>query len=386
MTTISAAKRFPPADALLDQYPLPDEMRVKVWEGLSELTASLEEDVTMNANGHARALHALHDDLRRLKAIVDDRARYPGIADVQIRQPLFILGLPRCGTSFLHAMIDGDPQVRTPLMWEVAEPSPPPEAASFDSDPRIARFDDHLRAQLGGDFHELLKAHPLGARIPQECGSIMTTSFQSSNPCMFNRLPRFYAWFKGIDATFRYDVHKMWLQHLSWHNPRTHWVLKIQEHMYKMPALRAVYPDAIFVQPHRDPTTVIASISQLIRVIREPAYDCQDLHALGREFLQLWWDGVKCLIDYRAQHPDLPIYDVPYRDLVARPVPAIRGMYERFGWEFTPAAEQGIFDWLRGNPAGKHGTRSYSLEELGLTEAQVRARFAEYIELYRDFI
>jgi hypothetical protein len=382
----STKKRFPEPDTLLDQYALRNDIRAKVRPGLIELIASMEEDVAMNANGHARALHSLHDDLRRLRAILDDRARYPAIAEVKISQPLFILGLPRCGTSFLHAMIGGDPQVRTPLMWEVAEPSPPPEASTFDSDPRIERFDDHLRAQLGGDFHELLKAHPIGAKIPQECGSIMTSSFQSSNPCMFNQLPRFYDWFKGIDATFRYEVHKMWLQHLSWHNSRTHWVLKIQEHMYKMPALRAVYPDAIFVQPHRDPTTIIASISQLIRVIREPAYDHQDSHALGREFLQLWWDGVKCMIDYRTNHADLPIHDMRYKDLVADPVTTIRAVYERFGWDFTPASEQGIVAWLKENPAGKHGSRKYSLAELGLNEAQVRDTFAEYIALYRDYI
>jgi hypothetical protein len=386
MQAMSPKHEFQDPESLLDQYPLPSDIRANVLPGLTELIASLEEDVNLNENGRDRAIYNLHDDLRRLKAITDDRARFPGIVEVEIKQPLFILGLPRCGTSFLHAMIDGDPQIRTPLMWEVAEPSPPPEAATFDTDPRIDKFDDLLRKQLGGDYIELLKAHPLGAKIPQECGSIMTSSFQSSNPCMFNHLPRFYRWFKGIDATFRYEVHKMWLQHLSWHNPRKHWVLKIQEHMYKMPELRKIYPDAIFIQPHRDPTTIIASISQLIRVIREPAYNDQDTHALGREFLELWSDGVQCMMDYREHNPDLPIHDMRYKDLVARPVETVRAAYERFGWDFNAGSEKGIITWLDNNPAGKHGARKYSLDELGLTEAQVRDTFAQYIDVYRDYI
>lgn len=386
MATISSAHAFPDADTLLDRYPLPDYLRENVKPGLTMLLASMAEDRDLNANGHARALHIVNDDLSRLKAIADDRARYPQIADVEIRQPLFILGLPRCGTSFLHALMDGDPQVRTPLMWEVAEPSPPPEAATANTDPRIARFDAHLRAQLGADADELLKAHPLGAKIPQECGSFMTTSFQSSNPCMFQHLPRFYDWFKGIDATFRYEVHKMWLQHLGWRHPGKHWVLKIQEHMYKLPALRSVYPDAIFIQPHRDPTTVIASISQLISVIRGPSYDDLDLHALGAEFLQLWWDGVKCSMDYRKAHPDLPIHDMRYKDLVADPVATIRAAYDHFGWDFTPESQAGILGWLHDNPAGKHGARSYTLADYGLTTDQVSERFAEYIETYRAYI
>lgn len=386
MATMLDTHEFPNADTLLDRYPLPPYLRDNVKPGLTVLLASMAEDRDLNANGHARALHIIHDDLSRLKAIADDRARYPGIAEVEIKQPLFILGLPRCGTSFLHALMEGDPQVRTPLMWEVAEPSPPPEAATADTDPRIARFDAHLRAQLGADADELLKAHPLGAKIPQECGSFMSTSFQSSNPCMFQHLPRFYNWFKGIDATFRYEVHKMWLQHLGWRHPGQHWVLKIQEHMYQLPALRRVYPDAIFIQPHRDPTTVIASISQLISVIRAPSYDNLDLHALGAEFLQLWWDGVKCSMDYRKAHPDLPIHDTSYKDLVADPVATIRAAYDHFGWDFTPKSEQGILGWLHDNPAGKHGPRSYTLADYGLTTDQVRDRFAEYIDTYRAYI
>ena len=82
---------FPDADALLAQYPLPDYLRDNVRPGLEQLLASMAEDRALNANGHARALHIIADDLSRLKAIADDRSRYPDIADVEIRQPLFCL-------------------------------------------------------------------------------------------------------------------------------------------------------------------------------------------------------------------------------------------------------------------------------------------------------
>src|SRR3546814_726924 len=355
IVSLAAEKLFPDTDTLLDQYPLPEYLREGVREGLVQLLAALEKETGLNENGRARALGNIHDDLRRLKAISDDRIRNPAIAEVEIKQPMFILGLPRCGTSLLHALIDGDPQIRTPLMWEVADPSPPPEAETFETDPRIARFDGYIERELGGKADELMKAHPIGAKIPQECGSFMTTSFQSSNPVMISRIPDFYHWFLGADVTFRYEVHKMWLQHLSWRNSRKHWVLKIQEHMYSLPELRSVYPDAIFVQPHRDPTTVIASISQLIRVLRTPAYDEQDPIALGQEMLHLWHDGQVRMMAYRKAHPDMPIHDMRYKDLASDPVAAVRGIYDRFGWDFMPATEAGVLGWLDDNPAGKHG-------------------------------
>jgi len=376
---------FPDADALLDQYGLPGDLRDNARIGLVELVASLREE-PLNAAGVARALTAIHDDLGRLKAIVEDRARYPEIASVEIKQPMFILGLPRCGTSALHALIGADPQVRTPLQWEVAFPSPPPGAPGVEPSRRIADYDAHLRGQLGRTYDDMQKAHPFGPLIPQECGSFMTTSFQSSNPAMRYRVPRFYEWFKGIDATFRYEVHKMWLQHLGWRTGRTHWVLKIQEHMYKMPALRSVYPDAVFVQPHRDPTSVIASVSQLIFSLRDPGYDGQDRHDLGREMLHLWHDGSVCLMRHRAEHPDLPIYDIRYSDLIADPVATIGGIYERFGWTFTPQSAEAILGWLRDNPAGKHGKHNYSLDDFGLTTDDIREVYEDYTEAYRDYI
>lgn len=377
---------LPTADQLFEQYPLTDYLRENVRKGLEPLLAAYAEDQGLNANGRARNLANIHDDLRRLQMLVDDRERYPEIAEVEIKKPMFILGLPRCGTSLLHALIDGDPAIRTPLMWEIANPSPPPDAATFDSDPRVAEFDAYIEREFGGKIDELLKAHPIGAKIPQECGSFMTSSFHSSNPVMMSNIPSFYQWFLEADLSFRYEVHKMWLQQLSWKTPGKQWVLKIQEHMYALPELLKVYPDAVFVQPHRDPVTVIASISQLIWVIRNVAYDHQDKHALGREFLQLWNDGIQRSMAYRAEHPDLPFYDMRYKDLVADPVKAVGGIYQHFGMDYTEAAQNGVRRWLQENPAGKHGKHSYSLDDFGLTEDDIREVYGAYIETYRDYI
>ena len=54
-----------------------------------------------------------------------DRQLYPNIARQEIREPLFIVGLPRSGTSVLHSLLAADPEHRSPLMWEVRSPSPP---------------------------------------------------------------------------------------------------------------------------------------------------------------------------------------------------------------------------------------------------------------------
>ena len=62
----------------------------------------------------------------RLK-MADDRKRFPGIAAEQITAPVFVIGLPRSGTTFLHNLLTQDPRNRSPLTWEIMFPSPPPE-------------------------------------------------------------------------------------------------------------------------------------------------------------------------------------------------------------------------------------------------------------------
>jgi Sulfotransferase family len=374
------------AVTLLDEAGLTGDVREGVQPGLEAALAALATERGLTGEGRDQALAQFRGNLGRLATIVADRAKHPEIADVVIDRPVFILGLPRCGTSMLHALIGADPSVRTPLSWEVAMPSPAPEAATFDTDPRADAFDAYVDANFSGKWADVKKAHPIGARIPQECGMILESAFQGINPTMMFRLPAYYQWYRGADTSFGYSIHKMWLQHLAWHNPRARWVLKVQEHAYHLPELLSVYPDALFVQPHRDPVTVLASISRLIEVIRSVAFEHQDRAALGEELLHLWNDGQVASMAVRKTRPDLPILDIGYRALVADPVAMARRIYDFADIEWTSSGETAMHRWLADNPAGKHGTHRYELGDFGLTEDRVRNVYADYIAAYADHI
>lgn len=374
------------ATKLIDDAGLTGDMRAGVRPGLEAALAALADQEGLNSEGRAQAMAQFQGNLSRLAAIAADRKAHPDIADVVIDRPVFILGLPRCGTSMLHALIGADPSVRTPLSWEVAIPSPPPEAATFDTDPRADAFDAYVDANFSGKWADVKKAHPIGARIPQECGMILESAFQGINPAMMFSVPAFYQWYRGADTSFGYRVHKMWLQHLAWRNPRARWVLKVQEHAYHLPELLSVYPDAMFVQPHRDPVTVLASISRLIEVIRSVAFVQQDRAALGEELLHLWHDGQVASMAARQARPALPILDIGYRALVADPVAMARRIYNFAGIDWTTTGEAAMQRWLADNPAGKHGAHRYELSDFGLTEERVRSVYADYIVAYADHI
>ncbi|KPF84143.1 sulfotransferase [Novosphingobium sp. AAP93] len=374
------------AELMLAEAGLVGDIAAGTMPGLTAALAALDQETGISADGRTRALAQFRDNLSRLAAIVADRAAHPEIAEIAIDRPVFILGLPRCGTSILHALIGADPQVRTPLQWEVAEPSPPPEAATFDTDPRAAGFDAYVAANFTGAWADILKAHPIGARIPQECGMILETAFQGINPTMLFSLPGYYDWYHKADTSFGYQVHKMWLQHLSWRNPRQRWVLKVQEHAYHLGELMRTYPDAVLVQPHRDPVTVMASISRLIEVIRCVSFTSIDRAALGRELLHLWHDGQVASMAWRKANPQVRVLDLRFKDIVADPVAAVRQVYHHAGMDFTATTEQAVSDWWVANPSDKHGQHRYELADYGLTREQVETVYADYIQTYGDFL
>ena len=203
---------------------------------------------------------------------------------------------------------------------------------------------------------------------------------------MLFSLPGYYEWHKDADTTFGYQVHKMWLQHLSWKNPRKRWVLKVQEHAYHLPELMSVYPDAVLVQPHRDPVTVMASISRLIEVIRSVSFDKIDRAALGQELLHLWHDGQVRSMTFRTGNPHVNVHDLRFKDIVADPIEAVRGVYAHADMEFSAQAERAVSAWWADNPADKHGQHKYELSDYGLTREQVENVYADYIATYRDYL
>ena len=95
------------------------------FEGLSRLLDSCHRESRLNLIGKI----ALRTDLIRTLCsrlfMHRDRQLYPDVARQEIREPLFIVGLPRSGTTLLHTLLAADPEHRAPLTWEVMTPSPP---------------------------------------------------------------------------------------------------------------------------------------------------------------------------------------------------------------------------------------------------------------------
>src|SRR5206468_1677155 len=142
-------------------------------EPLERLLASIEAEARPTLIGRIAARHDLSGMLVNRLRIEHDRRQHPEIGDEEIRRPLVLTGLPRTGSTFLHGLLAQDPANRTPRHWELRSPSPPPERATYTTDPRIARAARDIRwfTRLAPRFPAI---HPVGAELPEECVVVMT--------------------------------------------------------------------------------------------------------------------------------------------------------------------------------------------------------------------
>src|SRR5262245_56453968 len=267
-------------------------------EPLRRLLAGLESEGDLTLLGRIAAHRDLPGRLITRLPLAEDRTRHPEIAAERIDAPIFIIGLPRTGSTALHHLLAQDPDTRAPQAWEVMYPSPPPTAATYTTDPRIERAAKQLRwlDWLAPDFRTV---HPVGAQLPLECIAIMSASFLAARFQTTYNVPAYEQWLKDQDMRPAYAYHRRFLQHLQWQAPGARWVLKAPSHVFSLDALLATYPDARIVQTHRDPVTAVASVASLSSVLHRAFSRRREPSRFGHEVTIRWTDGLERSLELR---------------------------------------------------------------------------------------
>jgi hypothetical protein len=320
----------------------------------------------------------------------------PAIAEEAIVQPVFITGLPRSGTTFLHTLLMEDPANHVPRVWQAIYPYPDAATTKGGRDVRIETVNRQLAAfrRLAPEFASL---HPLEANSPQECAEITAHVFASLRFETTYQLPSYRDWLDRHGHLDAYRFHRRFLQHLQHQagqaGPRR-WVLKCPDHVFALEAIQAVYPDARIVFVHRDPLKVLASVARLTEVVRRPFTRRIDPIQLGRQESLRWHAGAERMIaaaetDRSADTGSgatpadaVRLHHVQYLDLVTDPLGTLGTLYRHFGLDLTDAAVEGARRRLRHKPHGGYGTHHYRFADHGLDPADERRRFARYMDVF----
>ena len=345
-------------------------------EGLDVLVGSLRDEAALNDIGVAALEGQITTNLANRLQVTDWLRRHPDLADAPVERPLFVLGMPRTGTTLLSYLLDQDPANRSLLRWEALASVPPPEADALRTDPRVdaARESQAMFDLLNPEFKAIHYEAPDG---PTECVALFSQDFKSLLWETVANVPTYGKWLAATDLASAYAYHRRALQVLQSRAPGR-WSLKSPAHCFDLDALVATYPDARLVMTHRDPVTVVASVCSLIRCLSGTFSDADHTAYINEHWTGVVEDAVGRVAAHREQHGDDAFVDIRYDDLVADPVDAVRRIYDHFGDELGDEAVERMQRYADANPKGAHGAHRYRLEDLGLDRDALEARFADY--------
>jgi hypothetical protein len=350
--------------------------------GLTRLTDALRDEADLSPLGTEIMGMRLTGHLAARLRVTDTVRQHPEIADEQIEAPIFIIGLPRTGTTALSNLLHADPGIRSLRMWESSSPVPPPESATEDTDPRIAEAAAGLDAMYD-TFPKMRALHFQSPTGPTECQDLLGMEFRTSHFDGMAIVPSYTEWVLGCDMTPAYEIHRRTLQLLQWHCPPRQWHLKTPVHMLSLPALRQVYPDARFIWTHRDPSEVMGSVCSLIEYTRSWVSE-QPSRGIGPEQTAIWAEALRRAMSFRDDLGDEHFVDVGFRSFNDDPVGTVRRCFEQFGIPFEARSEAAVTAWSEAHRPGRDGSHQFELSDFGLSADGVRRDFAFYLERFAD--
>ena len=300
---------------------------------------------------------------------------HPEHAEVPIERPIFVMGLPRTGTTALHRLLHADPMAQGLEMWLTQFPQPRPPRETWDDDPIFQAMQTAFSAHHV-ESPDFMGIHYMDATTVEECWRLLRQTGKSNSYESLANVPRYTEWLRQQDWTDAYARHKQNLQLVGLNDVDKRWVLKNPSHMTALESLMTVYPDALVVYTHRDPVVCIASSCSLSAETTDGHSTTYTPEVVGSTQLDLWSRAYHGYHDARPAYDDAQFADVAFADLVADPMGVVRGVHEQFGLDFTPEAQAAVADIDReSKQGGKAPSHRYALEDYGLTESQVRGAF-----------
>jgi hypothetical protein len=355
-----------------------DDFGGEGWrEGLERSLAAFPKLPLLPEALDASVAKIIHDLSMRLR-IVQWLKDHPEIEARPIEGPVFVIGLPRTGTTATVGMMALDERFRFLRAWEGASPMPPPVAGEEDRDPRAVAA---RKAAAASDHAHM---HITDADGPEEDLAMMAGLDMRS---YYGTLPMpddYIDWWLNSDFTSFYTFEERVLKLLQSRRPPYLWLLKSPPHLFRLREIVRTYPDAKIVVTHRDPVKVIGSVASLHTMLHESRClpRSVDRMQVGRRQLALWAEGIRRFLAVRDEIGEDRFVDVRNDDVVRRPVETFERIYDHLAMPLGPELRSRLEDYNRRNAPSSAGSHSYTSEEYGLTDAGIRAAFRDYGERF----
>jgi Sulfotransferase family len=344
------------------------------------LLRAIDQEADLNLLGRLLTRSDLLIYLQNRLQVTDWYKRNPEINEEVIRQPVFIVGLPRSGTTILHEVLSQDDQFRIVKKWEALFPCPPPQETSYLSDARILKADNLITIQdrISPEWKTM---HAVGGELPVECIEFTTSCFLSEMFTASFQIPSYQAHLASSDITEMYRWHRRMLRMLQWRFKRPHWLFKGCNHEPYIPQLLKIYPDARIIFTHRDPIKAVSSVVSVQGTI----FGFRTDDPFSRNSYENWlrMDAVAGMLNQRLRWiqsgliPEGQAAHIRFADFCSDPIGAIGQVYRDIGLSLSSLAAEKMKAYLSAKPQGVFGAHSYATGEEEAIAAE-RPLFEEY--------
>ncbi|MCZ6830167.1 MAG: sulfotransferase [Gammaproteobacteria bacterium] len=349
-------------------------------EGLRVLLESYDETAHFGDTGRFSTWAMAVNCLRGRLYAIDGLKKHPACRETPIEKPLFIVGLPRTGTTILHRLLASRVGNQGLEYWLGSYPQPRPPRSNWQDEERFKEVEQSLR-MLNEISPELKKIHEMRAERVDECRLLFMQSFANVTFQASASVPGYEQWLYRADMRDAYNLYAQTLQLIGMNDGGKRWILKDPSHLWALDVLLETFPDATIIQTHRDPVKLIPSVSNLVlttRRMQEPEITPEQI---GSSQLSQWDIVLSRGMAVRKRHPDRFI-DMYFDEFVRDPVAAVLDIYRQLGESTDDTTAAALQEWMAQHPQHKHGGHSYRAEEFGLNPGQIRERFADYCNYF----
>lgn len=346
------------------------------------LVKSLDEEADLNLMGRILTRSDILMYLEARLRVEDAYKQHPEIEAVELAPLIQICGPGRSGTSALQNLLAHDPDNGTTLHWEAMFPGPPPEAATYRTDPRIALADQRLKQWIRVT-PEIESIHEFGGDMPTEITQITAISFQSVWLIFCGLKPSYDAYLKTLSPIPALNYAKRVLKLLQWKNPRKRWLVKSPELLVHLPSVFQVFPDSHVIWMHRDPLkTVPSGVSLMGTVLWMRSDKGLDDKVMEHVTNPAGLAGLNDRVMEQMDRGDFPVdrlHHAHYLDLITEPLATVEALYRDMGIAMLDASRDAMAGYLKDNPRESRPAHQYQIGD-----AEQHRRERKLFERYQN--
>lgn len=325
-------------------------------------------------------------------ALALDELLLPGWRRARVREPVFIVGHARSGTTLMHTLLARDPQFSFFRTWEMFLPSLVQKRlvdAGVALDRRLGRpLARRVEAFEDRAFAKGRQMHPMGLANPEEDEFLLFLAFASPVLAMLfphqSELNRLFHFDRLPERERRrvLDFYEEVVRRQLWLRGGARHLAKNPVFVGKLRSLIARFPDARFVLMERHPFETIPSILKMMeRNWKAVGGSRETIRRELRVLAELSFDYYTYSLEVLDALPSERCAVVRYEELVERPAKTIEEVYAQLELPMSPEFAARLAEEARRSRAHR-SEHVYTLEEYGITRAEIRERLAPLFERF----